>query len=61
MEYCEKGDLKQLIQKHLKSKEPIEENVIWKLLTEITLALRACHYHKDNRVIHRDLKPANIF
>jgi serine/threonine protein kinase len=41
MEYCEKGDLKQLIQKHQKSKEPIDENVIWRLLTELTLALRA--------------------
>lgn len=41
MEYCDKGDLKQLIQKHQKSKEPIEENVIWKLLTELTLALRS--------------------
>lgn len=60
MEYCQNGDLKAIIEKHKKSKEPIEEKLIWNILTQMALALKACHYN-DKVVIHRDIKPGNIF
>jgi serine/threonine protein kinase len=35
MEYCKGGDLKQLIDKHKKSGEPIREQIIWQVLVEM--------------------------
>jgi len=61
MELCENGDLKQLIDKHKRTREPIKEETIWKVLAQMSLALKACHYHSDRTIIHRDIKPGNIF
>ena len=38
----------------------IAEDVIWKIFSQIALALNDCHNRK-NKILHRDLKPANIF
>ena len=40
-----------------------EENVVWKILTQILMALKECHSRTKNGriVLHRDLKPANVF
>ena len=38
--------------------------MIWKFCTQIVLALKECHRHKENGVLkpilHRDIKPGNI-
>ena len=40
----------------------IPEDFIWRIFTQIVLALYECHRRKDKQVIlHRDLKPSNIF
>jgi len=40
----------------------IQEDFIWRIFTQIVLALYECHRRKDKQVIlHRDLKPSNIF
>jgi NIMA (never in mitosis gene a)-related kinase len=36
----------------------LDEDLIWKLFFQLTLALHHCHKKK---ILHRDLKPANIF
>jgi NIMA (never in mitosis gene a)-related kinase 2 len=75
MEYCAGGDLAALIkrQKALlrearsKGQEPcqsifIPEEMGWKLLAQLTLALLECHNRKEgNKILHRDLKPGNVF
>ena len=61
MEYCEGGDLGQLIKRCKKNKEYIAEDVIWKIFTQIVLALHVCHSRKEGKVLHRDIKPSNVF
>ena len=45
------------------NRKRVEEHVVWKILTQILLALKECHSRSKNGrvVLHRDLKPANIF
>ena len=57
MEYCGGGDLSQLI----KQGEKIAEDVIWKIFSQIVMALHECHRHPGGAILHRDLKPSNIF
>lgn len=61
MEYCEGGDINQLIKRLKKASEYIQEDVIWKILTQIILAIHACHNRIEGKVLHRDIKPSNIF
>jgi len=64
MELCKGGDLAQLITRARQSdtKQYIEEDFIWRIFTQIVLALYECHRRKNKQVIlHRDLKPSNIF
>jgi len=61
MEYCEGGDMGTLIKKCKKEKDYIAEDVIWKVFTQILLALHECHTKKSGKILHRDLKPANLF
>ena len=63
MEYCENGDMSQLIKKCKAEKDFVAEDVIWKIFMQILLALRECHYRgiKGSKILHRDLKPSNIF
>lgn len=39
MEYCENGDMAQLIKKCKAEKDYAAEDVIWKILTQVLLAL----------------------
>lgn len=61
MEFCEGGDLGQLIKRCKKTKDYIAEDIIWKIFTQIVLALHSCHTRKDGKVLHRDIKPSNVF
>jgi serine/threonine protein kinase len=75
MEYCAGGDLAALIKKQralLKDTKAkglesghsvyIPEEMAWKLLSQLTLALLECHNRRDgNKILHRDLKPGNVF
>ena len=56
MEYCDGGDLEQLIEN--KKKFPLEEDLIWKIFIQITIGLTAIH---NLKILHRDLKTSNIF
>ncbi len=35
--------------------------MIWRVLLQVTSALRECHTRKEGKIFHRDLKPSNIF
>ena len=61
MEYCEGGDLGQLIKRFKKNIDYISEDVICKIFTQIVLALHLCHTRKEGKVLHRDIKPSNVF
>ena len=50
-----------LIKKCRNNKDYIKEDAIWKVFTQILLALNECHNHKQGKILHRDIKPANIF
>lgn len=65
MEYCKGGDLSKLIQSCRSPNEKgsfIAEDFIWRIFTQVVLALYECHRRKNKQIIlHRDLKPSNIF
>ncbi|KAK6488934.1 serine/threonine-protein kinase Nek2 [Huso huso] len=63
MEYCEGGDLASLITRCIKERRYLDEELILRVLAQLTLALKECHRRSDggHTVLHRDLKPANIF
>ena len=61
MEYCEGGDLNQLIKRCKKNGEYIQEDIIWRIFTQVLLAIHAIHTHKEGKILHRDIKPSNIF
>mmetsp|Transcript_12304 Transcript_12304/g.20078 ORF Transcript_12304/g.20078 Transcript_12304/m.20078 type:complete len:641 (-) Transcript_12304:122-2044(-) len=54
MEYCEGGDLYELLQK----KTHFEEETLLKWLGEMSSAMAYIH---ERKIVHRDLKPDNIF
>ena len=60
-EFCEGGDLAEIIKRCKKTNDYIAEDVIWKILMQIIMALYECHRRKEGKVLHRDLKPGNIF
>lgn len=63
MEYCDGGDLGDLIQRVTddpsRRAELLNEDTILSLLVQILMGLT--HLHHDHRILHRDLKPQNIF
>ena len=61
MEYCEGGDLNQLIKRCKKTGEFIAEDIIWKIFTQVLLAVHVIHNHKEGKILHRDIKPSNVF
>ena len=50
-----------MIKRCKKTNDYIAEDVIWKILMQIIMALYECHRRKEGKVLHRDLKPGNIF
>jgi NIMA (never in mitosis gene a)-related kinase 2 len=62
MEYCENGDMAQLIKKCKNENDYVAEDVIWKIFMQIIMALKDCHHNKEHgKIIHRDIKPGNVF
>ena len=53
MEYCEKGDLSQILKK-----QPLSESKIWKFFIQICIGLEYLH---SRQILHRDIKTLNIF
>ena len=58
MEYAGKGDIEAKIKLCQKTKQYINENIIWSYFIQILKGLKCLH---DNYIMHRDLKSANIF
>lgn len=61
MEYCEGGDISQLIKKCKLEKETIPEDQIWRIFSQVVIALHECHRRKSGKILHRDIKPGNLF
>jgi NIMA (never in mitosis gene a)-related kinase len=59
MEFCEEGDLDQLILKNKSEKKFVDENLIWDIIIQTLKALK--YLHVDKKVLHRDIKPSNMF
>ncbi|ODV86021.1 hypothetical protein CANARDRAFT_17295 [[Candida] arabinofermentans NRRL YB-2248] len=47
MEYCGGGDLSNLIKSYKQRGEFIDETIIWRIFTQVLLALYLCHYGKN--------------
>jgi NIMA (never in mitosis gene a)-related kinase len=43
MEFCEGGDMSQLVKKCKKEKDYMPEDLIWKIFTQMLAALSECH------------------
>jgi NIMA (never in mitosis gene a)-related kinase len=61
MEYCEGGDVGQIIKKCRRTQDYIAEEVIWKIFTQVVLALNECHSRREGKILHRDIKAGNVF
>ena len=61
MEYCPGGDLSQLIKRCRHQKQYMNEDIIWKIFSQVVSALYACHTNKSGKILHRDIKPSNVF
>ena len=61
MEHCAGGDMTKLIKRCKQDKDYVSEDVIWKIFTQIILALNECHNRKEGKILHWDIKPGNVF
>lgn len=57
MDYCEGGDLFQLVQQHKQRGRPIPESNVIQWFTQLSLALKYVH---DKSILHRDIKSQNV-
>ena len=57
MEYCDRGDLEQFLERFRDSNTRVPEHKIWRLFLQLATALH--HIHKK-KIVHADLKPSNI-
>lgn len=52
MEYCDGGDLAQVISNFRKNKEMVPEEFIWQVLVQTLFALHRCHYGIDAKKVN---------
>ena len=57
-EYCDHGDLNDLLARQFNLNKRFDENLIWKIFIQTSLGLS--HIHQQN-ILHRDIKAKNIF
>ena len=58
LEYCEGGDLHQLVQSYIKSHQRFKEAEIWTMFAQLCRGVQHLH---QNGIIHRDMKTLNVF
>jgi|UPI00003BD542 NIMA (never in mitosis gene a)-related kinase len=59
MEYCDGGDLAQVISNFRKNKEMVPEEFIWQVLVQTLLALHRCHYGIDAKKVNLFSNPVD--
>lgn len=66
MEYCDGGDISEIIKRYRESKQYIPETLIWQIFTQTLLALYRCHYGTDIEPVTSlfkstpDIKPPEV-
>ena len=58
MEYCDRQNLRDFINEHIKNNELIEEDILYNIIKQLCIGIKEIH---EKNIIHRDLKPENIF
>lgn len=64
LEYCELGNLDDLIRRHAPERDPVYERFLWKVFQQIAEAVRYCHYGNGSgrwhKIVHRDIKQVQL-
>ena len=60
MEFCDGGDLQQLIRRCRKSQDHIGEDFIWKVLTQTVSALYHCHRRTETTKINNGINKEEL-
>ncbi|CCH62029.1 hypothetical protein TBLA_0G00820 [Henningerozyma blattae CBS 6284] len=47
MEYCNKGDLSQMIKRYKQERRYVPEKIVWSIFAQVLTALYKCHYGED--------------
>lgn len=58
MEYCDGGNLFQLVEKCIQLKRLVGEEDLWKIIIQVLRGLEHLH---QNQIMHRDIKSTNVF
>lgn len=58
MEYADKGDLHDMVERQRRAGCRWSESGVLDLFVQLCLALKHLH---DRKIVHRDLKPQNVF
>jgi serine/threonine protein kinase len=58
MELLDGHSLADFIISQSEKKQKVKEEVIWRILIQLTASLR--YLHVDKRIVHRDIAPSNI-
>ena len=61
MEYCEGGSLLDFIERKRKEGNRLDEKAIWKIFSQVVLAVNEIHNDKNGVILHRNIGPSSIF